>query len=99
MFLGVVSELAGKWQGSRLEHVNSVRWDQLKHMLQSGSKKVLTWAFNLFLLYFMFMRVCVCVYFSQEMGPHSAHYQYNLMPKREWVIYWFLIHFALFNCV
>ncbi|XP_078158566.1 DNA primase POLA3 isoform X1 [Carex rostrata] len=35
----VVSELAGKWQGSRLEHVNSVRWDQLKHMLQSGSKK------------------------------------------------------------
>ncbi|KAJ4786567.1 DNA primase [Rhynchospora pubera] len=29
----VVSELAEKWQG------NSVRWEHLKHMLQSGSKK------------------------------------------------------------
>ncbi|KAJ3676110.1 hypothetical protein LUZ60_003522 [Juncus effusus] len=35
----VVSDLCDKWQNSRLEHVNSARWDQLKHTLQSGKKK------------------------------------------------------------
>uniref|UniRef100_A0A6V7QRW5 DNA primase n=1 Tax=Ananas comosus var. bracteatus TaxID=296719 RepID=A0A6V7QRW5_ANACO len=41
----VAAELLDKWQGNRRssiskEDVNVVRWDQLKHMLQSGKQKI-----------------------------------------------------------
>ncbi|KAF3448693.1 hypothetical protein FNV43_RR09406 [Rhamnella rubrinervis] len=39
----VISELRGKWQDNKRsskEDINIVRWEQLKHMLQSGNKKV-----------------------------------------------------------
>ncbi|OAY79889.1 DNA primase small subunit [Ananas comosus] len=43
--LPVAVELLDKWQGNRRssiskEDVNVVRWDQLKHMLQSGKQKI-----------------------------------------------------------
>lgn len=43
---GITSELRGKWQDNRRssmakEDINVFRWDQLKHLLQSGKQKVL----------------------------------------------------------
>lgn len=49
----IASELLDKWQGNRRssiskEDVNVVRWEQLKHVLQSGKQKV-----DVYCLYFM----------------------------------------------
>lgn len=42
-FPALISELRGKWQDNKRsskEDINVVRWEQLKHMLQSGKQKV-----------------------------------------------------------
>lgn len=44
-FAAITSELRGKWQENRRssiskEDINAIRWEQLKHMLQSGKQKV-----------------------------------------------------------
>lgn len=42
MFAAVASELRGKWEENRRSSsdINVSRWEQLKHMLQSGKNKV-----------------------------------------------------------
>lgn len=40
-FAAITSELRGRWADSRsTKDVNVVRWEQLKHQLQSGKQKV-----------------------------------------------------------
>lgn len=55
VFVAVTSEIRGKWESSKRssiskEDINVVRWEQLKHTLQSGQKKVKTDICALFLV-------------------------------------------------
>lgn len=46
--VAITSELRGRWQENRRpskKDVNSVRWEQLKNMLQSGKHKVQSTSF------------------------------------------------------
>lgn len=77
----ITSELRGKWQENRRtsiskEDLNVVRWEQLKHLLQSGKQKVQNYLCNkdfLFNTYF-------CPY--QCIGPYPPWCRLN-DPKEQ----------------